>query len=588
MKRTALTSAFLSAAIILALSGCAQDINTAATTTSESATEAAEETEAVQTVTTTAAKITTTAGSLAESAAEAAETTTTAAGTTTEPADTTTTAAQTPAPTQPAVTVQTTVSQTTPVQTATTAQQTTTTSAQTTTAPQTTASAAQTTTTPAQTTTTTTPAQTTTTAPETTSAATEQVMRNRDGLGGNMNGFGSFDGTGNAGGFGGQSTSTAIISDTTVSVTLGSSAIDTSDLFSKRDLAQTADTSEAQTLTVADGGTITITEAGVYIIKGTAKNCTITVNADSSAKVQLVLDGVSITNDDFPAIYVISADKCFITTTDSTNTLAVTGQFRADGDTNTDAVIFSKDDLVLNGVGTLNITSSYANGISGKDDIKITGGTYNITTAKDSIEAHDSIRICGGTFTINSKKDGLHCENDEDGSVGWIYISDGTFRITASSDGIQATTILQIDGGTLDITASEGLEATYVQINGGKISISASDDGINASRKSTAISTPTIEFNGGETAIVMGQGDTDGVDANGNIYVNGGTVSVTGNSAFDYDGVGQINGGTVIVNGSQVTTLPNQMMGGGGFGGGFGGGGSFGGGFGGFGGRGMM
>ena len=44
----------------------------------------------------------------------------------------------------------------------------------------------------------------------------------------------------------------------------------------------------------------------------------------------------------------------------------------------------------------------------------------------------------------------------------------------------------------------------------------------------------------------------------------GGTVSVNGNSAFDYDGTASFTGGTVYVNGSRVTTLPNQMMGGGG------------------------
>ena len=421
------------------------------------------------------------------------------------------------------------------------------------------------------------------------SAAAEQVMRGFGGRGiyGNFNngfsgGFGNFNNAG-VGVSGGQNTGSGsvISSDTVINVTMGSSAIDTSDLFSARDLKQTADTSKAVTLTVADGKTINITEEGIYVIKGSAKNCTIKVDADSSAKVQLVLDGVSITNDDFPAIYVVSADKCFVTTSDKTSTLSVTGKFTADGDTNTDAVIFSKDDLVLNGTGTLKITSAYGNGIAGKDDIKVTGGTYSITSAEDSIEANDSIRICGGTFTINSKKDALHCENDDDGSVGWIYISDGKFNITASDDGIQATTILQIDGGTFSVKASEGLEASYVQINGGAVTVSASDDGINAARKSTAITTPTVEINGGEVTVTMGQGDTDGIDANGNIYVNGGTVNVTGQSAFDYDGAGQLNGGTVTVNGQKVTSLAQSMMGGGrgGFGGqnGFGGQGGFGG-----------
>jgi hypothetical protein len=108
------------------------------------------------------------------------------------------------------------------------------------------------------------------------------------------------------------------------------------------------------------------------------------VNAQADdAKVQLVLDGVSITNTDSPAIYVVSADKCFVTTTDSVSTLTVTGTFAADGDTNIDAVIFSKDDLVLNGTGTLNISST-GNGITSKDDLTVTGGTYSASTAQST------------------------------------------------------------------------------------------------------------------------------------------------------------------------------------------------------------
>ena len=118
------------------------------------------------------------------------------------------------------------------------------------------------------------------------------------------------------------------------------------------------------------------------------------------------------------------------------------------------------------------------------------------------------------------------------------------------------------NSGLVNITAAEGLEATYVRINGGEIAIQASDDGVNAARKSTAY-TPTFEMNDGYLKVVMGPGDTDGIDANGNIVINGGTIDVTGNSTFDYDGTAQLNGGTVICNGQQVSTLPNQMMGGG-------------------------
>ena len=336
-----------------------------------------------------------------------------------------------------------------------------------------------------------------------------------------------------------------------------------SDTFTDRDLKQEADVSGAEVINAADSQTIEITDAGVYVITGTASECTIKVKAGDEDKVQLVLDNVSITNSDFPAIYVISADKCFITTADgSTNTLSVTGNFRAEDDTNTDAVIFSKDDLVLNGLGTLDIISATGNGITGKDDIKITGGTYNITSALDSIEANDLIAVSDGSFTINSSKDGLHAENSDDTAQGVIEISGGSFEISAKGDGIQGTASVTINGGTLNITASEGIEATYITINDGNISITASDDGINAANKSTAYA-PTVEINGGELTISMGQGDTDAIDANGSIYVNGGTVSITApTSSFDYDQSAEFNGGTLIINGQEVTEIPQAMMGG--------------------------
>ena len=143
--------------------------------------------------------------------------------------------------------------------------------------------------------------------------------------------------------------------------------------------------------------------------------------------------------------------------------------------------------------------------------------------------------------------------------------------------------MVQVDDGTVAVTAAEGIEGTYVQLNGGTVTVSARDDGINAAQKSSSYRA-TVEVNGGDITVSMGSGDTDGVDSNGDIIVNGGTIAVTGNSTFDYDGTGQLNGGTVIVNGQQVTSLPDQFGGNGGRGGWGGNGGR--GGWGGNGGRG--
>ena len=349
-----------------------------------------------------------------------------------------------------------------------------------------------------------------------------------------------------------------------------------SELFSKRDLSGDYDASEALAITLTgssaqadsdavqiSGSTVTITAEGTYILTGTLENGSVIVDVSKEEKVQLVLDGVTIHSETFAAVYVRQADKVFITLAEgSTNVLSNGGTFTQIDDSNVDAVIFSRDDLTLNGSGTLQISSPGGHGIVGKDEVTITGGTYQIAAANHAISGKDSIAISGGSFALAAYKDGLHSENDDDDTLGNITITGGEFVIQVYDDAIHATCQLQIDGGSFDITAAEGLEATYIRINDGVIHIQASDDGINAARKSSAC-VPTVEFNGGTVTIVMGAGDTDGVDSNGNIIVNGGTISVTGNSTFDYDGAAQFNGGTIIVNGTVTNSIPNQMMGGG-------------------------
>nr|MCR5067398.1 carbohydrate-binding domain-containing protein [Erysipelotrichaceae bacterium] len=122
-------------------------------------------------------------------------------------------------------------------------------------------------------------------------------------------------------------------------------SLNTEEQFSERDLKQTADLSEATYITVTDGKDISITAEGVYVINGSAKEVTVAVNAEDGAKVQLVLDGLTITNEKKPCIYVANADKVFITTADSTSTLTVTGAFSYSEDEKADAVIYAKDDL---------------------------------------------------------------------------------------------------------------------------------------------------------------------------------------------------------------------------------------------------
>ena len=353
----------------------------------------------------------------------------------------------------------------------------------------------------------------------------------------------------------------------------GASA-ESSELFSARDLSASYDeevfsitlsgntaSTDSDHVTVS-GGTVTVNGPGTYLVSGTLANGGIVVNADKQDKVQLVLNDVSISSDTGAAIYVAQADKVFVTLAEGTSsTLTNGGRFAQDADGEIDAVIYAKDDLTLNGSGSLTINSPAGHGIVGKDDVTVTGGSYAITSSDSAMTANDTLAVAGGSFQITTNKDGLHSENSDDDTLGAIYITGGSFVIRAGDDAVHAESLLQIDGGSLDITAAEGLEATYIHINDGQINISATDDGVNAARKSSAY-TPTVEISGGTLTVTMGPGDTDGIDSNGNLIITGGTVNVTAASAFDYDGTASFTGGTVIINGQQVDTLPNQMMGG--------------------------
>ena len=241
------------------------------------------------------------------------------------------------------------------------------------------------------------------------------------------------------------------------------------DMFTERDLAGTYEESGAVYVTLSgdgiigetdgvaiNGQTVTITAEGTYIFSGTLSEGQIVVDADN-AKVQIVFDNVDITCASSAAVYVKSAEKVFVTLAEGAqNTLRNTDEYVAIDDNNIDAVIFAKSDLTLNGTGSLTIVSAEGHGIVSKDDLKITGGTYDIIAAGHALSGKDSVRIADGTFILTAEKDGIHAENADDEEKGYIYIADGDFTITSDGDGMDASNIVQIEDGTFDITAGGG------------------------------------------------------------------------------------------------------------------------------------
>ncbi len=374
--------------------------------------------------------------------------------------------------------------------------------------------------------------------------------------------------------------------------------------------------------TTKSKNTTNITEGGTHEITGTNECIIINTTQD----IELVLDNANITCESGPAINIEEADEVNIVlkgdNTISANTvenlegaifskedLILSGDGNLTLTSNYDGIV-SKDRLIIKS-GTYTIKSD-DDALKGKDEVTIENGDFTITSGGDGIQSTNMeesdkgvITIQNGNFKITSKEDAIQAETNlsitdgtfiitttdtnnvsakglkaekqltidggkyeinsaDDGihSNENITINKGEIMINSKDDAIHADGLVEINGGELTLDAGEGIEATYVKINNGETTINASDDGINAGNKSSKY-TPTIEISGGTLTIKMGSGDTDAIDSNGNIYIKGGTINITANSPFDYDGEAKYSGGTMIINGEESTEITNQMMGGG-------------------------
>ena len=364
---------------------------------------------------------------------------------------------------------------------------------------------------------------------------------------------------------------------------MSDAAIDITDMFTKRDLAGNYDESEAVKITLSgktaacnssnvqiEDGVVTIKAAGVYVLSGTFTDGTIVVDAGDDDKVQLVLDGVSITAADYAAIYAKNADKVFVTLAEGAgNSLTVSGDYVQTDDNNVDAVIFAKCDLTLNGTGSLTVKDNTGHGIVSKDDLVVTGGTYTIYSQDHCLNGKDSVRIADGTFNLSCDEDGIHAGND-DQQDGYVYIEGGDINISVGDDALHAEGLLIITGGDIDVSKScEEVEGYKILVTGGDIDVISSDDGFNAAGGSSGSGDNHDGFGDGpgmggvdmdadnDAYILITGGrininaNGDGIDSNGCIGITGGSVYVlgpsdNGNGAMDYGICAAITGGEIV------------------------------------------
>jgi hypothetical protein len=322
-----------------------------------------------------------------------------------------------------------------------------------------------------------------------------------------------------------------------------------------------------------ENGRVTIHSAGTYHISGTLDDGQIIVDSEDEETVVLVLDGTQIASSTSAPLYVLQAEKTVITLADGSENSVTDGAnyLFENAETNEpNAAIFSKDDLTINGTGSLTVHANYNNGIVSKDDLKIVGGTITVDAVNDGIKGRDSIAVKGGTITVNAEADGMQANNDEDAQEGYISIEGGTLTITAGLDGIQAETRLAVSGGELvistgggsvnssdqarwgdwgrqpqgnpvDTPSAKGLKAGVdVTITDATIEIDSSDDAIH--------SNDSLTIDGGEILIASGD---DGIHSDSVLQINGGNITIT----QSYEG---IESATLTINGGEIRVVSSD------------------------------
>ena len=304
------------------------------------------------------------------------------------------------------------------------------------------------------------------------------------------------------------------------------------------------------------GSIVTITSGGRYVFSGALTNGRIIVNAPR-AKVTIVLNGASIKCTYSSPVYIYQSRLTTITLSNgTTNTLAdgkpytFTDNISSRNESEPNACLYSKCDLIINGNGKLAINAKYRNGITTKDSLRISNASIAVKAKRNGINGRDCNIITDADITVNCGGDAIRSTNEIDASLGYIEISNSTLNLTAGKDAIQAATDLTVTNGIFNLTTGGG--------NTGKVKKKASSKGLKAGNSLTVYdgtfvidsaddslhSDGDITIFGG--AFTMSSGD-DGAHANKTLNVIGGTIDILKSFEGLEGSVVNISGGTINI-----------------------------------------
>ena len=282
-----------------------------------------------------------------------------------------------------------------------------------------------------------------------------------------------------------------------------------------------------------NGSNILIDSAGVYSLSGSLTDGQIVVDTDDEEQVTLILNGVDLRSSTSAPLYIKNAEVAEIVLADGTSNYvsdAVSYVYENAEDDEPNATVFSDDDLLISGTGSLTVDANFNDGITSKDTLTISGATIVVNSVDDGIRGKDSLTISDVNITLNTQGDGLKADNEDDETVGWMTIESGTFNINAGGDAIQAVNTLTIYEGYFNIVTAGGSSTAIssdlsakgiksdvkVIINGGNFALNTADDSVH--------SNDAVVINGGNFIIASAD---DGMHADNTLDVNGGVINIT-------------------------------------------------------------
>lgn len=266
----------------------------------------------------------------------------------------------------------------------------------------------------------------------------------------------------------------------------------------------------------------------------TTKKCTISLN------------GVSLTNNDGPAINIQTGKKTTVNIVDGTvNSLCDGSKYTAVDGEDMKATLFSEGQLIFTGSGTLNVAGLKKHAICSDNYVEVQSGVINLkNVASDGIHANDYVLISGGKLDIATNGDGI------DGGTGYIQLDGGDISINVTADtakGIKCDGIITMNGGNIEIITS------------GNVVVTDGDPSY-----CTAVKTDQdLTINGGSLKVVSTGEAGKGISIDGNLVINGGTIdiSTSGNGAkyTNTEGVADSYSATCIKADGNITIIDGSI-----------------------------